>query len=610
MFSEQDIIDQADEFYSDEYMEDFKERVEDQKDLEEYLLSDFNSCPAPKEAIWKHVDNANLLYLGQLTQEQVYNPDVFNMISCISESLTTVSPTWKEYIQSYITNLKRIGSESANGVAMVANLHNDKSIANSLFVLKAPKEKKKSTSLLHEAAVGMLVLNHLRQYIPNFAYIYGYFNYGSPVINNRSGDVLQWGGDNGDVGYVIYENINNSSSIRDLLLKQKLNNQKFLNYFIQFLYALKTASNFCNFTHYDCHDENILIKPLGSNKLISYPDLITNGEPIYIKTDAVVTFIDYGFTYVETAEGNKLGGGKFLEKYSTFNDRSFIVYDIFKFLGFCLLDMTDSMVEELIPLWGYMIELPTDKSEYVPLLNRQRDFYFSAPYNNEKAVDFDIDEYIAYCLSWITTNNYTSPIVTPKSNSHILNCQETYCIHNEDLLNDVMKIYKTIPISINPIILLKQLEGLSTSDLDELLDKFVENYPNSLYNECIDLGLSALELFTKELDNIPHFPDIKNYKIKNNQEIAVMNWCSTCAKFMELVNALEIIQDLYNFDNTDKLVNSLPKFLLEKAKYNDVYTSYYNSSQMLLAYLKRERDVINSNISETIKIINDINKFL
>ena len=65
MFSEQDIIDQADEFYSDEYMEDFKERVEDQKDLEEYLLSDFNSCPAPKEAIWKHVDNANLLYLGQ-----------------------------------------------------------------------------------------------------------------------------------------------------------------------------------------------------------------------------------------------------------------------------------------------------------------------------------------------------------------------------------------------------------------------------------------------------------------------------------------------------------------------------------------------------------------
>jgi len=246
-------------------------------------------------------------------ENEFYSSNLMEEMRCIINLI--VSPTGgkiNEYerINYFFSETKQFGEVSSSGIALRSSLSSKKSKYNGdLIVIKCPQDPNDSYELTHEACVG-LVLNNLRHKIPNFCYVYDSFNCSSPWINQETRKVLNWCiTDKNVVNYVVYENINNSKPFKKwsqipnkdkniieeikyfshwnpqilelipeinagdkqsiLEFKNELKYNKtleFLLYYLQFLFALDYANVAYDFTHYDCHDENILIR--------KYSDLI------------------------------------------------------------------------------------------------------------------------------------------------------------------------------------------------------------------------------------------------------------------------------------------------------------------------------------------------
>src|SRR5690606_14916983 len=114
---------------------------------------------------------------------------------------------------------KRIGDlNTVYGLAFSASLKETKD----LFVIKAPQYDYLSSSLLHEYVIGMYGTNRIRHLVPNFTYVFGYFECLPPILNDPSNGnlVSTWCTNNieNSVNYIIYENITNSESMFSYML--------------------------------------------------------------------------------------------------------------------------------------------------------------------------------------------------------------------------------------------------------------------------------------------------------------------------------------------------------------------------------------------------------
>ena len=418
---------------------EYFERSENQRDLEKHLIANFSQCPIPKQDITKKLASLDPLRVKIETLNNFYNFQVTTAIACISENLITISPDWQNYIRSYFSDLKQIGTPSNFGTAFLTDLKNPytQNVGKNLFVIKAAKDKESENDILHEAMVGMLVLNNLRKIIPNFACIYGFFKCGGPTVND-AGNVLNWCTGNNKVGYVIYENIENSHSMNELFDKKLITIEQYLQYIVQFLFALKIANVYCKFTHYDCHGSNVLLRKLPQPVLIKYPITDSTGtgtDTTYIKTDAVVTFIDYGMSYVEGnfSDGStyKLGTDYDFEKYNIFNDKDFILHDIFKFICSGLYAPEAKIIRKDILKYFY-----TDKKPLESFTENAQNYY-QVPAYTSTTKNFNIDNFINFILGLIEKNGWTSPIVIPQPDDKILSCDGDVCASLEDIMKTI-----------------------------------------------------------------------------------------------------------------------------------------------------------------------------
>jgi hypothetical protein len=196
----------------------------------------------------------------------------------------------------------------------------------SVFAIKVLQEPNTwdDKNLLHEMSVGLLITNKYRASIPNFSYIFGGFSCSHPKITEK--ETIQYCENlNNPVQYLLYEFIPGDTWRQKL---RKWDNAQFLSALISITYALDYANKNDNYTHYDLHYDNIILRnPFG--KMIGIP-IIINNETRYIVSDEIPTIIDFGFSHYKY---NNVDFGMYDLQYAgVFHNLCFPLFDIYKLL--------------------------------------------------------------------------------------------------------------------------------------------------------------------------------------------------------------------------------------------------------------------------------------
>lgn len=324
----------------------------EQLDEEKALTSKGSACrKSTLDKISFNINNIDELSLKNEVNKRFYSPATMIAAMCITDSTFYVpnnSLGTLLKLKKWIHNLKRIGAESAFGVA----LQGDLGPAEGMFILKAPKnEKVGSQELIHEMVVGMYGTNTLRGIVPNFSYIYGGFSCASPIVDGNK-KVVSWCAGKNSVTYAIYENIQPAISWREYI--QKSTGQQFLSAYLQVLYALAEAVKKVQFTHYDLHWENVLMREYTSSSNFQIKYNTENGEE-FLVTDRVATIIDYGNSHIEY-KGSHFGKYGYLD-ISIYPDRPHPFHDAYKLLMFTMLGaweaQNQSVVDEVIKVYDF-----------------------------------------------------------------------------------------------------------------------------------------------------------------------------------------------------------------------------------------------------------------
>jgi len=181
-----------------------------------------------------------------------------------------------------------------------------------LFLLKGTDNVDEITN---EAFVAICGTNNLRHLIPNFSYIFSFNKCPNDLEIDKT--PILW--NEYPTRYcVIYEKIV-GTALRKLTI-----NSDCICYFMQILYALAIAEQMIGFTHYDLHDENVIVKHLIHPIQITYKK--RDGTPVYIVTTGIASIIDYEFSTISYND-KKYGD---ISKNAGVYPRTFALYDCLK----------------------------------------------------------------------------------------------------------------------------------------------------------------------------------------------------------------------------------------------------------------------------------------
>lgn len=293
-------------------------------------------------------------------------------------------------IHEYIGDLVRFGTESVNGYAIKAKFA--KTIGNnsdhatqsfdSFVVMKCPRNPFKSSEMIHEVMVGLLGLNSVREVCPNFSYLYDAFSSGPSLFDQKKNNIGWANQSKYRVSYALYENIENAKPISSVE-----NCNELIQYYLQAILALKVANDICDFTHYDAHDENVLIREYKFHEsgeirpfYLKYPH---KGRDIYVKSPGrIATFIDFGMSHIRSEDGNVIGildPTGFFNANGTRTDESCVISDAYKLICFILLKF-------------YSLRNPTkQEGEMADLCLRILGYFYGVP----KITDLEMTEIMA-----------------------------------------------------------------------------------------------------------------------------------------------------------------------------------------------------------------------
>ena len=472
------------------------------------IINRQNICPVNKlNVLQEDLTGLKPEQFKSLVRDQFYNAELMSALMCTVDSIyysSSSAVTYNERIRNWLQNLRQIGSESVSGYAMISSL----GTANDSFIVKSPRPTVRD-DLQHELFIGMFGTNRLRKYVPNFAYIFGGFQCSPPLIDEQSKQVTAWcNNTESKVNYVLYENIAPAKSMHEYITRTT-SAKDFLNKYLQIVYALRKGKEICDFSHYDLHVENVLIRSLDGQKSFYIPYETEKGKIEYMLTDAISTIIDYGSSHINY-KGKSYGKYPWISA-GVYPDRSFILGDCYKFLLHCSSSAQLVGNKKILLECSKILRFFNQEENIAQILGRQRGVFYYLPWLPESS-SVSIDDYTKYIRS-VCDCSFFSDVPTGK----VIGCKNKdskyggSCTRPEDVLR-MIGMKPTVPQTMFEFYDLASRPGKSVIGFDAatvakrdllVLEKYIAEAlkigkslrPIRLYNANINTILNPNTLF-------------------------------------------------------------------------------------------------------------------
>lgn len=283
-------------------------------------------------------------------------------------------------IDKWIKKMKKLPVKSVEGF-----IYNTKFLSEDIeVIIKVPKETRGFQSLLREYFLGISIINKLRYRIPTFVYTLGAFICPEPKSGSNAKPVCKI--NNQETLYVLYENIK-GNSVKSLLSENKLTFNDWLKIFFQLLLSLEVAQEHTEFTHFDLHTGNVMVRE-GFN--FNYTVPISDTSYNILSPNLVPTIIDFGMSCAqfkynkEGKEEQRYIGSYDFAQYGMLN---FMVqgYDMYKFLIYSCIDADYNMfkrISEIFRFYGDNDPYHIIENGYSGIANATDEYCKLASYSN------------------------------------------------------------------------------------------------------------------------------------------------------------------------------------------------------------------------------------
>ena len=197
--------------------------------------------------------------------------------------------TSTQLVHSHIKPQRMIGGGGYGIVFTAGFMH-----PNELLAIKINSEEDVATDI-HEIAIGFK-LNTLRTRTPNYAYVYGFYSCHREKDNIASFCVRE----GTKQKFIVYENI--PGTTLNGRLQRGMNPCEFFSAYIQIMHALRIANDAFEYSHYDLHTKNVIIRPTTAKYVMER----RSDSNTYIETfGGIATMIDFGMSYLKHHGGSR-----------------------------------------------------------------------------------------------------------------------------------------------------------------------------------------------------------------------------------------------------------------------------------------------------------------
>lgn len=446
------------------------------------------SRPPPSDML-AHLSDRVAYIISELAKGEFYDYQVMvfmaDLIYAVHYSFGIDKSLLSAKVHGWLTHLEEL-SRGANGITLTAALGD---LLRNDVVVKNPL----AGNLTHEVFVGLAGTNSLRKYIPNFSFVYGGFGCAPPVVYNRKVYDYCYTSRKG-VNYALYENVQPSVSF-DHAIRNGMSVKNFLSSYLQILLSVQKAYELINFTHFDLHCENVLLRKTPLVR-ITY-DL--RKELFYVSTRNIATIIDYGFSsfnYSGTQYTNSDGLSPYLGVAQTFP-----LYDAYKLLTSCYHEArknNPAVLQVCAKLLSYFSNEDAEILYFVSLEN-----FASLP---TTYANLDLMELIYFTIS------LDPRIVTNQGQS--ISCTDIRCKNKEEVAQEIGYAGLKQPASLQQLYSnVKLLENSEEAGryLGSLNPDIIENFVYLFLDEFDELKEKVSSLRTEMealLDCISEFKDI------------------------------------------------------------------------------------------------------
>jgi len=214
--------------------------------------------------------------------------------------------------------IRPLGKPSANG--FVKEIEYAKNGYKAYAVLKS-SQNESSDNLLYEYLVGVKYINRVLKRFPCFLQTYGFYFYETDadrkemmrtvplnkkvldgLIQQKSIDYSK-ACENSILGAVLIQHFHSAKSMRDSIASYS-EFCKMDSIYMLFIVYQALASLRKQFTHYDLHDENVLIVEPDPSQYYIYKYHLLDGTTIEFKTTYIPKIIDYGRCFFDNGNTN------------------------------------------------------------------------------------------------------------------------------------------------------------------------------------------------------------------------------------------------------------------------------------------------------------------
>ena len=624
-----------------------KEQLQANRELtlnkERSLLQRVPLC-SDSSVIVKHLSDLNPIRLSQLVTEQPYNTAVMDSVHCLLQGILFTGPSGDQVLgpqvngelssderlnagnpitdldrlRHWLRNLHQIGAESAFGIVMKADLGHDQDqtkgdpqssdlieTARNFFVIKAPKDQQVNEDLTHELFVGLFGTNTMRALVPNFAYVFGGFSCLPPIVSTKDKSVMTWCTSDGNIHYVVYENINPGLSMYDFSKSCSVEN--FLQQYLQILFAIRLAQIQIDFTHYDLHGNNVLVKQLGTTVSIPYQ---TERGLEYLTSNGIATIIDYGRSHF-VYQGNHYGVYDALQWF-VYPRRSHPLHDAYKLLLTCLHVMVyyrNPAVTQLQKIVTFFSDEPLEL-----IIQQESSSSFSLPYTPEFSGK-NLDLLIEFIRAEFDCGFITSGAV-----SEVFACGES-CLDREAVLTEIGLFNGGLPKDLFDFVdLYYLLPGTVKKDGQSSYGEFASDYAAITRPTISSKRFKLLTLFGESYETIRdqeliQFYGAANFLAENIAKLNPQTLLNLDANevftevmledYQDYVQSILPIYDLVvQFDLRGRVITSAARLYNDRVVLKTVevwrtaLVTYFNAFNVLLANLVKDGMYLEGLIAE------------